>query len=99
MRMPTVPAIEQIVRSSLEAPSRWKKRRSIEFPCTMPIVPAYEYGRIACGPSTERITSPSRFAIVASASSHVIGSKRPDPFAPVRLSGVVSRSAWYVRST
>ena len=26
MRNPTVPAIEQIVRSSIEAPSRWKKR-------------------------------------------------------------------------
>ena len=42
MRMPIVPAIEQIVRSSFDAPIEWKKRRSIDEPWTMPIVPAYE---------------------------------------------------------
>jgi hypothetical protein len=42
IRMPTVPAIEQMVRSSFDAPSRWKNRRSIDDPCTSPIVPAYE---------------------------------------------------------
>ena len=40
MRMPMVPAIEQMVRSSFEAPSRWKKRWSMDEPWTRPIVPA-----------------------------------------------------------
>ena len=39
MRMPIVPAIEQIVRSSIDAPRRWKNRRSIDEPWIMPIVP------------------------------------------------------------
>ena len=38
--MPAAPAAEQIVRSSREAPSRWKNRRSIPEPFSMPIVPA-----------------------------------------------------------
>ena len=38
----------------------------------MPIVPAYEYGRIACGPSLEFRISFSRVAISSSASSHEI---------------------------
>jgi len=42
MRIPTVPAMEQIVRSSFDAPRRWKNRRSIEEPWMRPIVPAYE---------------------------------------------------------
>ncbi len=42
IRMPIAPATAQIVRSSLDAPSRWKNRRSIDAPCSMPIVPAYE---------------------------------------------------------
>ena len=37
---PALPALEHSVRSSSEAPSLWKKRRSIELYCTMPIVPA-----------------------------------------------------------
>jgi len=40
---PALPAVAQIVRSSSEAPSRWKKRRSIELYCTRPIVPAYSF--------------------------------------------------------
>ena len=35
-----LPAVAQIVRSSSEAPSLWKKRRSIEQYCSSPIVPA-----------------------------------------------------------
>ncbi len=42
MRMPAPPHDEQIVRSSFDAPSVWKKRRSIDSPCSLPIVPAYE---------------------------------------------------------
>ena len=38
--MPYLPALEHSVRSRSEAPRRWKKRRSIELYCTMPIVPA-----------------------------------------------------------
>jgi hypothetical protein len=38
----SVPAVAQMVRSSSDAPTRWKKRRSMEPPCTSPIVPAYE---------------------------------------------------------
>ena len=38
--MPTVPAIEQMVRSSSDAPNVWKKRRSIEPPWMKPMVPA-----------------------------------------------------------
>ena len=37
---PALPAEAHIVRSSSEAPSRWKKRRSIDEPCSSPIVPA-----------------------------------------------------------
>jgi len=40
MRIPTVPAIEQIVRSSRDAPSSWKKRRSMPAPFRNPMVPA-----------------------------------------------------------
>ena len=49
-RMPTLapsvwtiaspPAMEQMVRSSSEAPNLWKKRRSIDSPWTKPMVPA-----------------------------------------------------------
>ena len=39
---PALPAVAQIVRSSSDAPSRWKKRRSIDEDCKSPIVPAYE---------------------------------------------------------
>ena len=48
MRVPYVtlsastPALAQIVRSSSDAPMRWKKRRSIDSPWMSPIVPAYE---------------------------------------------------------
>ncbi len=37
---PALPADAQIVRSSSDAPSRWKKRRSIDDDCSSPIVPA-----------------------------------------------------------
>ena len=37
---PALPADAQIVRSSSDAPSRWKKRRSIDPYCSRPIVPA-----------------------------------------------------------
>ena len=37
---PALPADAQIVRSSSDAPRRWKKRRSIEPYCSRPIVPA-----------------------------------------------------------
>ena len=83
IRIPTVPAIEQIVRSSFDAPSRWKNRRSIDGPCTSPIVPAYEYGRIACGPSDDAAISPSRAAISSIASSHETLTNDPEPFLPV----------------
>ena len=36
----SAPADAQMVRSSCEAPSLWKKRRSMLSPCTMPMVPA-----------------------------------------------------------
>ena len=39
---PAFPAVAQMVRSSSDAPSRWKKRRSIELDWSSPIVPAYE---------------------------------------------------------
>jgi hypothetical protein len=48
MRVPYVtfsaslPALAQMVRSSSDAPMRWKKRRSIDSPWMRPIVPAYE---------------------------------------------------------
>ncbi|CKU02974.1 Uncharacterised protein [Mycobacterium tuberculosis] len=38
--MASPPAMEQMVRSSRVAPSLWKKRRSIDSPCTRPMVPA-----------------------------------------------------------
>jgi len=38
--IPALPADEHSVRSRIDAPSRWKKRRSIELYCTMPMVPA-----------------------------------------------------------
>ncbi len=37
---PALPAVAQIVRSSSDAPSRWKNRRSIDPYCKRPIVPA-----------------------------------------------------------
>ena len=37
---PNFPALEHSVRSRSEAPSLWKKRRSIDMYCTMPMVPA-----------------------------------------------------------
>jgi hypothetical protein len=37
---PALPADAQIVRSSSDAPRRWKKRRSIDAYCKRPIVPA-----------------------------------------------------------
>jgi hypothetical protein len=37
---PAAPAVAQMVRSSSDAPSRWKKRRSRLEPCSFPIVPA-----------------------------------------------------------
>ena len=98
IRMPTVPAVEQIVRSSCDAPSRWKKRRSIDSPWTMPIVPAYEYGRIACGPSAERIALEPRRDRRRAPRPTRCARTSPDPLGPTRRSGVVSRSAWYVRS-
>ena len=42
MRIPVAPASAQIVRASREAPMWWKSRRSIDDPCTSPMVPAYE---------------------------------------------------------
>ncbi len=97
--MPILPGVEQIVRSSFDAPMEWKNRRSIDDPCTMPIVPAYEYGRIACGPSLEFRISFRRVAISSSASSHEIRANFPEPFGPARRIGWSSRSSWYVRST
>jgi hypothetical protein len=38
--MPALPAEEHSVRSRIEAPRRWKKRRSMELYCAMPMVPA-----------------------------------------------------------
>ena len=38
----SVPALAQMVRSSSDAPMRWKNRRSIPSPWIRPIVPAYE---------------------------------------------------------
>jgi hypothetical protein len=37
---PNLPADEHRVRSNCDEPSLWKKRRSIELYCTMPMVPA-----------------------------------------------------------
>ena len=37
---PNLPAVEQSVRSRSDAPSLWKKRRSMELYWTMPMVPA-----------------------------------------------------------
>ena len=37
---PALPAVAQIVRSSSDAPSRWKKRRSIEPYWISPMLPA-----------------------------------------------------------
>ena len=37
---PAAPVEEQMVRSSSEAPRRWKKRRSMPDDCTSPMVPA-----------------------------------------------------------
>src|SRR2546429_3171626 len=37
---PNLPAVEQSVRSRSDAPSLWKKRRSIELYWTIPMVPA-----------------------------------------------------------
>ena len=97
IRMPTVPGIEQIVRSSIDAPSRWKNRRSIDDPCTIPIVPAYEYGRIACGPLSTCVDFAMvlrRSAISSSASFHEIRVKCPEPLGPLRRRGWSSLSAW-----
>ena len=87
IRIPTVPAIEQMVRSSFDAPSRWKNRRSIDEPWTRPIVPAYEYGRIACGPSDDAAIALSRSAISPIASSQETLTNDPAPFFPTRRSG------------
>ena len=40
MSQPAAPAVAQMVRSSSEAPSRWKNRRSRLDPWSFPIVPA-----------------------------------------------------------
>ena len=89
MRMPTVPAVEQIVRSSSDAPSAWKKRRSIDEPCSRPIVPAYQYGRIACGPSLDAAIAFSR---VGDLVERLVPRDRarscPLPLGPTRRSGV-----------
>ena len=90
---PALPAVAQIVRSSSDAPSRWKKRRSIEPYCRSPIVPAYEYGTMASGPSGDAAIAANLSAIVASASSHEIRSKRPSPFRPTRFIGWSTRSS------
>ncbi len=80
---------EQMVRSSREAPRAWKKACPA-LRWTSPIVPAYEYGRMASGPWTAA-TSFSREAIRGRASSQEMGRKAPAPFGPIRSSGVVRR--------
>ena len=42
MRVPVVPAVAQIVRSSAEAPSAFITRALIVFPWIRPWVPMYE---------------------------------------------------------
>jgi hypothetical protein len=37
---PAPPALAQMVRSSSEAPRRWKNRAAMPSPCTRPMVPA-----------------------------------------------------------
>src|SRR2546423_13555882 len=51
MSQPAAPAVAQMVRSSSEAPRRWKKRRARLPPCSLPLVPAELYGRVGFGPS------------------------------------------------
>ena len=55
------------------------------------MLPAYEYGRIACGPWAETI-SRKRPAMVSRASSQPMRSNRPSPLRPTRLSGCNRRS-------
>ena len=88
---------EQMVRSRREAPRAWKKAWPA-LRCTSPMVPAYEYGRIASGPWVAEISF-SRPAMRGMASSQEMGRKSPSPLRPTRSSGVVRRpSAYTLRS-
>jgi hypothetical protein len=58
---------------------------------SIPMLPAYEYGRIDCGPCSAAIAV-SRVAAMSSASSQLMRSKRPSPFWPTRRIGWSSRS-------
>src|SRR6516225_7618984 len=88
---PASPAAEQIDRSSCDAPSRWKNRRSMEEPLRTARVPPYEYGRIASLPNS-LVMSLKREAISDSASCHEIRAKSsafllPPPFGATRRIG------------
>src|SRR5579864_1337296 len=81
---PATPADAQMVRSSFEAPSRWKNRRSRLLVWSLPML---LYGRIDCGPAGEFARAENRSAIAASAAFQLIRSNRPVPFRPTRRSG------------
>ena len=91
MRMPWPTVGPQIARSSFEAPM-WAKNRPL-----MPIIdnrlwlPASLNGSTASAPWV-LITSCSRVAISARASSQLTCSNSPDPFGPTRRSGCRIRS-------
>src|SRR5215470_1263457 len=106
---PASPAEEQIVRSSCDAPSRWKNRRSMDAPLRTPRVPPNEYGRIASLPNSAEIAR-NREEIVSRASSQEIRSHACwlgvetaaigglGPLGPTLRIGNSTRSGEYTRS-
>ena len=84
-------AAEQIVRSSSDAPSLWKKRRSM-----LALQQAHRAG-IAVGDdglgvARRHLTQAKRSP--DSAASHEMRSETPLPLAPTRRSGCSTRSGW-----
>ena len=72
------------------------KRADIDSPCTRPMVPAYEYGRMARG--SRSAMARRRAAMSSSASFQFTRVNCPLPFGPTRFRGWSSRSGWYTRS-
>ena len=93
MRIPTVPAIEQIVRSSCDAPSVMEEpavhRRALQQTHRAGVRVRQDRLRTVA----RRAIAPSRSPISVRALSHEMRSNRPLPLAPTRRSGVASRSS------
>ena len=95
---PTLAVAPQSASICREAPKRAKKRRSRQFICSRPWVPASPHGMIASPPSRAMISC-RRAATMPSASSHVVSRNSAAPLRPVRTRGRRTRSGLYTRST